>query len=334
MTMLHITNGDSAAGILKQCAVAGDVLPWRDPMHHGPFPAGLDLATLSRLRAQYLAGPGADASEAERDFSLRDSHLLAASKYRRVVLWFEHDLLDQLQLLQILDWFADQDLSDTSLEMICINLFPGVDPFRGVGQLSPAQMASLFDQRAPVSETAISLARAGWAAFRSDNPRHLRAFLQGDLSALPFLDTALRRHFEEYPSTLNGLTRTERQLLSLTADGVSDPVELFVRNMELETALYLGDWTSFAIIGRLCQASLLHCQPAAFWHPPNTRAEREAFRAQRLSLTEDGARVLSGEQDAAELIHRDLWLGGVHLLSGQPMWRWDQGAGDVVLRAP
>ncbi|MBX2853390.1 MAG: DUF1835 domain-containing protein [Rhodobacteraceae bacterium] len=331
MTMLHITNGDGAADILKHSTVAGDVLPWRDPMHHGPFPSGLDLQGLSRLRARYLAGPSVDPAEAERDFRLRDEHLLASLKYQGVVLWFEHDLLDQLQILQILDWFAGADLGGALLEMVCIDAFPGVEPFRGLGQLTPAQMASLFDQREAISAAETSLAKTGWAAFRSDDPRDLLGFLQEDLSALPFLRAALRRHFEEYPSPHNGLTRTEHQLLSLAADGVSDPVDLFVHNMELETALYLGDWTSFSTIDRLCQASLLSCQPTPFWHPPTTLADRQAFRAQRLGLSDDGARVLSGERDAAGLIHRDIWLGGVHLQSGQPMWRWDAEAVNLVL---
>ena len=105
MVDLHITNGDSAANILKESTIRGDVLPWRDPMHHGPFPADLDLASLSKVRARYLAGPGFDAAEVERDFQLRDEHLRGATQYDRIVLWFEHDLLDQLQILQLLDWF-------------------------------------------------------------------------------------------------------------------------------------------------------------------------------------------------------------------------------------
>jgi len=56
MQRLHITNGDSAADIIRQCGIAGDVLPWRDPMHHGPFPHGFSLHELGRLRIAYLCG--------------------------------------------------------------------------------------------------------------------------------------------------------------------------------------------------------------------------------------------------------------------------------------
>ena len=47
---LHITNGDSAAAIIEASSVDGEILAWRDPMHHGPFPANTDLAEISLIR--------------------------------------------------------------------------------------------------------------------------------------------------------------------------------------------------------------------------------------------------------------------------------------------
>ena len=140
---LHITNGDVAANLLKTGGLDGDVLAWRDPMHHGPFAAGLDLEAASDARARYLAGPSDALDDVARNFRLRNEHLRAASRYRDVILWFEHDLSDQLQLLQLLDWFAEATLAATQLSMICIDCFPSIEPFRGLGQLNADQMASL-----------------------------------------------------------------------------------------------------------------------------------------------------------------------------------------------
>ena len=81
MKILNITNGDSTANLIKHSSITSDVLPWRDPMHHGPFPAKLTLSKLSVLRARYLFGPDADATGAERDFRLRDQQLKASSDY-------------------------------------------------------------------------------------------------------------------------------------------------------------------------------------------------------------------------------------------------------------
>ncbi len=336
MTNLHVTNGDGAADLLKASTLAGDVLPWRDPMHHGPFPADLDLEDLSALRAKYLAPK--DTSDATRDFQLRDAHLRAAGKYDRVVLWFEHDLLDQLQLLQLLDWFACTDVGDTKLELICIDRFNGIEPFRGLGQLDATQMASLYDQRKPVTRKQLDLARAGWSAFRAPGPNDLLTFLGGDLTSLPFLRAALLRHLEEYPSSKTGLMRTEWQILKLVGDGISAPGRIFSANMDLETALYIGDEKTFSHIATLCNGDgqpLLSCLPREpFRYPPHDQLKPDVFRAQWLQLTDLGRRVLEGPIDAFGLIKRDQWLGGVHLRSDLPIWTWDTARKALRLREP
>lgn len=326
MSYLHITNGDGAANTLKQSAVSGDVLPWRDPMHHGPFPAGLELDDLSIIRARYLAGPDADPARVVRDFQLRDAHLRAAGRYDHVVLWFEHDLLDQLQILQLLDWCAQADLGTTTIEMICVNSFPGRAAFRGIGELSADEMASLFPQREAVRDAAFDLAQAGWAAFRAGSPESLLRLLSEDLDPLPYLRAALVRHFEEYPSAATGLTRTETQLLSLVKAGVQGPVDLFLQNMALEDALYLGDWATYAQINRLCDAGLLECEQGVFQYPSFAVPKSTGFADQRLRLSKAGEAILSGAQDAFRVMKRDMWLGGVHLGSDGPLWTWDARA--------
>lgn len=333
MKILNITNGDGAANIIKQSTVIGDVLPWRDPMHHGPFPAELPLSELGKLRAAYLAGPDSDPTEIERDFQLRDQHLKASKGYDKITLWFEHDLLDQLQILQILDWFSGARREDTILEMICVDRFPGKPGFRGIGELSPEQMASLTDLRHPVTDTMLALAASGWAAFRSNDPGDLLAFLNRDLGELPFLAAALRRHLEEFPDVSTGLNRTETQLLRLMADSVHTPQQLFLQNMEMETALFIGDWPTYRILDTLCASGLAACNPPSFRFPSFSREQHAEFNTQNLSLTEVGHRVLNGEQDAFDLIQRDGWLGGVNVVEPGAIWTWDKDAAQLQRRA-
>ena len=51
---LHVTNGDSAAGTLRETTLVERVLPWRDALHEGPVPA-LPDNELRRVRAAFLA---------------------------------------------------------------------------------------------------------------------------------------------------------------------------------------------------------------------------------------------------------------------------------------
>jgi hypothetical protein len=325
-TCLHITNGDATVDVLKASLVSGDILPWRDTMHKGPFPHGLDLDQVSKIRAQYFSGSDMLFDDVMRDFSSRNTKLRTAPQYEKIILWFEHDLVDQLQLLQILDWFHFNDFDLEKLSIICLDRFKGVDNFRGLGELSPQQISTLLPTALPVTAQHLKLARDGWQAFRSPDPHELLSFLNRSLDVLPFLKAALVRHMQEYPWVINGLTRMERQLLKLVGSGVCEPQKLFQQSMALETVYFMGDWTVFSQVATLCSGKtpLISTKSSgAFIHPRDVTGGLNKFAEQRLQLTASGRQVLSGEINTSSVIDRDTYLGGVHIKSGQPMWMWD-----------
>lgn len=332
--LLHITNGDSTAVLIEASAIEGDVLPWRDPMHHGPFPAVHNLDELGVIRAEYLAGQFHDINDIKRDFRLRNKQLRSASLFAEVILWFEHDLLDQLQILELLHWFSQPDIKSSHLSIICINQFPGITQFRGLGQLNSEQIESLLPLKTAVTGAQLVLANTAWKAFCSEDPRQIQNLINRELSTLPFLKTALRRHLQEYPWIDDGLTRSERQILTLCSSGVESPKSLFLENMALEKALYLGDWHTYRIIARLNNNSprLLSCTPEdTFLYPPEHQIASKQFERQRLFLASAGKDVLSGYKNARSFFNRNEWLGGVHLDSHKPMWMLDDSSLQMVL---
>jgi hypothetical protein len=290
LAMLHLTNGESAAGSLRSSGLPGRVVSWEDVLHEGPVPAGLTLEATSDVRARFLAHwDRRSFPEVSRTFAERDGALRSA---RHVVLWFEHDLYDQLQLLQILATLSNQ--AGTTAEMICIDAFPGIVPFYGLGQLTPPQLASLWPKRQPVTAAQYSLGIRAWGAFTSPDPGAVPELLATDLGALPFLSNALRRLLVEYPTPPTGLGRTERQLLQAIARGVRSFAELFAANVAAEEASFMGDTTVEARLESLISA-----------HTPLVTPEP-------YTLTAAGQRVLAGEVDARQLNGIDRWIGGVH----------------------
>jgi len=309
MKKLQITNGDGAANVMKEAGIEGEILPWRDPMHHGPFPANNTLPELAAIRAEYLSGGTLNFDDIKADFIKRDLFLYNSLDYEEVTLWFEHDLLDQLQILQILDYFHDHP--HPNLNMICINAFEGRPNFRGIGELNPTEMASLLDKKIPISDAQLSLAKNAWAAFRSDNINDIIQIIKSDTAALPFLKAALNRHLEEFPQQ-NGLTRTETQIMQLVLNGINNPVQLFIQNMDFEAALFIGDWPSYRLINKLCQSGLLSTD-GDFLFPPMHDIDLKEFKKQSIKITQTGKDILQGKKTAHDLIERDLWLGGIHI---------------------
>lgn len=328
---LHITNGDSAASLMREAGIPGHILPWRDILHDGPVPSGLSLDQLAEIRARFLhQPPAANYEEILQDIHQRDQTLKDFNQFDTVTLWLEHDLYDQLQLLQLLHFFAQNNTNQSNtaankpIHLICINQFPGIEPFYGLGQLNPEQMASLQGTKKPITPKQLELGRQGWLAFTADTPLELLAFIQQDLTALPFLKAALIRHLEEFPDSQTGLSRHERQALELIQAGTDRPGRLFGEHQLLETAPYLGDWSYWSLLQQLTNSPNALLETATgkhFVRPPDV--PNDTFLAQRLSLTPLGLAVLRGEADWTQLNPPDRWKGGVHLHPDKMLWRWN-----------
>ncbi|TCK17492.1 uncharacterized protein DUF1835 [Thiogranum longum] len=332
-TTLSITNGDSAAAIMRAAGIHEPVLPWRDILHDGPVPGELTPDELAAVRARFLAQPPVGNYEVIlQGFRERDDRVRDFRRFRRVTIWLEHDLYDQLQLLQLLDRFAEADWGETELGLICIDRFPGIEPFYGLGQLNAEQMATLAGSEQPVTEEQLTLGQQGWRAFTSETPLPLQTFMHSDLSVLPFLKAALERHLEEFPDSRNGLSRHERQILELVDFGIVRPGRLFAAHQQLEAAPYLGDWGFWNLIEGLTNvenALLRTSSGSPFVRPPDVPAD-DTFREQQLELTPFGRSVLNSEANWIELNPPDRWKGGVHLHPDKSIWCWDSDRRSIV----
>ncbi|HEX5872048.1 MAG TPA: DUF1835 domain-containing protein [Longimicrobium sp.] len=313
--MLHVTNGDSAAERIRAAGVQGAVLPWRDVLHDGPVPAGLPMDRLSALRADFIASLGwAPADEVRRSFADRDRTLAGSVDEDEVVLWFEHDLYDQLQLIQLLDWFADHPHRRLTL----------VNPPEYLGHASAERMAELFAARAPVTRAQLALGRRAWDAFRAPDPRGIESVIAqaaegGD--ALPHLAAALFRLLEEYPAVGSGLSRSEEQILIALAGGAATLADAYpASHHAVEDAVWLGDGTWMTYVHRLAGGA----QPLlALEADPDDSADPMRRRA---AITEVGREALWGRADAVWINGIDRWIGGVHLSGRDARWRWDADA--------
>lgn len=332
--MLHITNGDSAGGTLRQTDLPGEVLTWKDILHEGPTPAGLSLEQMSKIRAQFIANSTLGAyDDVLTTFIDRDALLAQFAAHKEVVLWFEHDLYDQLQLIQILDWFSHQDLGTTVISLICIDSFPGIANFVGLGQLNAAQLRSLYETRRPLTEREFKLGSEAWQAYCSPDPKELEAFLRQDTTPLPFLKAALLRHLEQFPALQNGLSRTERQILEVIAGGVHKPLEIFRAAQEKEDSPFMGDTPFWLHLFSLCAGKkpLLKRADGSPFSLPTGDSRDPAFRDQQLVLTSEGKKALAGQTDWIKINRGiDRWLGGVHLQGKNATWRWDTQRATLV----
>jgi hypothetical protein len=239
------------------------------------------------------------------DFERRDAHVRRADEFEEVVLWFEHDLFDQLQLLQIL----------TALDEL--NLEPGrvaaVQTDHYLSSMTVDEILPLFARRRTATPAIFKSASRSWERFTSGSPADLYAAAVEDAIGLPFLRQALRRLCEEYPWTRDGLSRSQRQALYAIAQGPGRTEELFARAQAREEAYFLSERGFEKMLEGLAAGACALIE------------EEEG----KLVTTALGRRVLAGDADWLEEHAIDRWIGGVHLRRDS-CTRWDDDAAHFV----
>ena len=245
-----------------------------------------------------------------------------------MVLWFEHDLFDQLQLLDVL---ALAHTAEAAPELIVVGSFPGRPSFAGLGELTPSELETLWPLRRRAAPDALGAAASAWAAFQAPEPTALAEWATRETAPLPFLAPALRRLLEELPAPADGLSGTERRALQAVAAGARTPPAAFVAAQRLEEAPFLGDAWFYRALSALGQGTgrLLETEAGTPLPPPPPLGDGRLFAGLQLRLTATGERALRGEADRVELLGIDRWLGGTHLTPDN-IWRWDAAEPKLV----
>ncbi|WP_313999855.1 DUF1835 domain-containing protein [uncultured Paenibacillus sp.] len=327
--MLHITNGDMAANLLRQCGLDGDVLPWREMWIDGPARIQWDAAEAVEERAVYFEQTLGIPKETFQRISMDQlaSLTAAADAEEPVVLWFEYDLFDQTMLASLLNWFHRRKTAGAPvgrLEWIVVSSYSGHDDFRGLGELSPEQLQTLWPQRAVVGNADIAFAAEAWQCFASIDPQLLEKWLvkRAPSETAQMMAQAMRFHLRRFPSIRNGLGAVERETLSLLCHGPARPDELFRRIGDAFPIYGLGDLSYWSYLKRMESAGMLVIQgdqPLPGFKsvgPPD-------FDMWLVILAAYGTRLLAGQSDLLrDGRHAERWLGGVRIDSGATKaWR-------------
>ena len=309
---LHVANGTSTTMTIEAARMPGAVSIWADPLHDGPVPGNLTDEVLLDVRARHLAGEdGAQIEETIEGLRAWRDVIARHDTYRELVLWYEHDLFDQLNLIQLLTWIRGAVPPAKTVSLVCIDSFPGRPDFKGLGELTTGELKPLLETRRVVTGDQYALAERAWHAFRQPTPQPLDALRQADTSALPFLGAALTRFLQEYPWTSDGLSRRERRLLELSRDSAVSLASVFPKMDHGDRAYYVTDTSLVDTAVALAGTS----------PPLLSLSGGEGFRRE-VSVTDAGRSVLEGTADRVTLCGIDRWFGGVHLHAGN-LWRWD-----------
>jgi hypothetical protein len=252
---LHITSGDIAGGSLVKAGLPGEVFVWHDILYDGPrCPGWPDEGTLD-ARAVFLEQ--ATAGGLNRSHILETLHnqygkLAEAATDKHIVLWFDACLFDQSMLAHILTCLLHQGAG--KVELLCVDAFPGIEPFHGLGQMRPDQLASLYNNRRPVTDTQYRFAVQVDEAFATQDSDLLTELSQATSAPLPWVPAAVARWLQERPDPVTGLGRLEDLALTAIRAGCETPGEILASVAAADgPPQFWGDITLWAKINALAE---------------------------------------------------------------------------------
>lgn len=325
---LHLRCGTDIEMTLHDAGFCGAFHTYTNPFCSGPVTR--DAAWLDQ-RADFIAGSVGQYVGLSRDDILaklqREERALAtASQYERVVLWFEHDIFDQLILARVLTVLSAGP--PHRLELVSAGNYPGSARYIGLGQLPPEALLLLWERRVPVSNAMLKTARDAWSALTAPEPTALVRLARDGTLSIPELGRAMRRFAQEYPWTTDGLALSQRLILRLIAKKPLTAQHVYYRLM---TGYEPLPWLSDLMFRDLLDTMKNTRIPAFTAHVDEGGRD---WRFDRLELTPEGREVLNGERDWWSLWPIDRWLGGVRISAEGPVWVWNDAICAMQQRLP
>ena len=250
---LHITSGDIAGGSLAKAGLPGEVFVWHDILYDGPGNPGWPNEETLRARALFLeetTAGGLDRALVLETFHTQYRKLSEAATHERIVLWFDACLFDQSMLAHILTCLHHKGI--LNVDLLCVDAFPGIEPFHGLGQLLPEQLASLYGNRLPVTQAQWRFALLVDKAFATQSSAMLTELSAMGDAPLPWIPAAVTRWLQEQPDPTSGLGRLESLALAAIRGGDETPGKIFASVAAAETPpQFWGDTTLWAKINGL-----------------------------------------------------------------------------------
>lgn len=224
MKTLHILNGDATLTIFKQTPFEGDTLVWREILSEGP----VSKTNLWATRAKWISSTFGE-TEANYTNNVLDEieKLKDVRAYDELILWFEYDLVCQINLIYILSMLKDMEIQDLPIYLICPDRFEGIANFRGLGELNAPQLTQLYSSRNKLNTSDFNIASRAWSIYTENNPNSIQTLLQQDFGNLHLLKKALMAHLLRFPNPDTKLNYIEETLLNIIHKGITNKTDIY-----------------------------------------------------------------------------------------------------------
>ena len=218
-SILHITNGDSTTNYLQKLKIQGDFITWREMLCEGKTEVKVGSEQFWKSRFDFLKNSYKITKKQFIDLTLKEYRNLCNQKTQEeIVLWFEHDLFCQVNMLAVISWLK-RYRKGRKISLVCSGTLPGSDSLFGLSQLSEKQIKNHYKNKVELTLDDIEYADYVWQLYCANNPIQLQNVYQYQPSkTFKYLTDGLLAHLQRFPSLGNGLNAIENNILTIVSE--------------------------------------------------------------------------------------------------------------------
>lgn len=242
-SILHITNGDSTTNYLKKLNFSGDFITWREMLCEGKTTTDVGSESFWKNRYNFFKTSYKVTKQKFIDFTVKEYRSLCNKKNTdEIVLWFEHDLFCQINMIAVISWLK-RYRQGYHITLVCSGKVKNSKKLKGLGELSEKQIQERYKNRVTLTQDDIEYADYIWQLYCSDSPLRLESVYKFDpTSPFQYLASAIEAHILRFPYLENGLNKIENTILQTANNGKFATKEKLVGKLLKEQETYgFGD---------------------------------------------------------------------------------------------
>lgn len=252
---LHITNGDSTTQYLKELNIEGTIITWREMLCEGKTLVNVGSESFWKSRFDFFKESYKVSKKQFIDFTLKEyRNLCNQKKQDEIVLWFEHDLFCQINMLAVISWLK-RYRKGRKISLVCSGKLKDSNKLYGLSNLNPTQLKEHYNNKIELTTDDIEFADYVWQLYCSDSPLQLENVSRYQQNTtFKYLTSGLIAHLQRFPSIGNGLNAVENNILKIATEQPLDSKNKLVGAILRDQKKYgFGDLQYFKKIDELKQ---------------------------------------------------------------------------------
>jgi len=213
--ILHILNCDSTKSIFKKSNLKGDVLVWREMLCEGEIDENIGTDEFWKKRYAFFEKKMGISKLEYFDKTIKEILLIEDLEgYDEVVLWFEYDLLCQVNLIALCALLLQSYRKDILYYLVCTGKEKGKSNMQSLSDYTSESYAKLYENKLKLSRNDLLFTEESWKLFVENNPSKLEVFEFKRNNKFRYLQKAIEQHLKRFPSE-NGLNQIENKILQV-----------------------------------------------------------------------------------------------------------------------